>query len=290
MTDGVCRVGGVEVHYAEHGKGLPLIALHGAGVDHRELESALEPALAERGGHRRVYVDLPGMGRTPAPEHLTSNDDVVDLLVRFVDELAAGGPFLLLGHSYGAYLARAVAAERVNRAVGLALLCPVGETSRDLPTDPVTRVEGDPHALLEPEQVPGFDDYFVVRTPATARRYRDADLPGTLLADETALGRVFTRWALRPRPEERARYPHPTLILTGRQDTSAGFAAASDLLAHYPRATAAVLDDAGHALPHERPALLAAFLDDWLERAGGQAESVGEGHPGLSQSRDSAGA
>lgn len=29
----------------------------------------------------------------------------------------------------------------------------------------------------------------------------------------------------------------------------------------------AVIEDAGHALMHERPALVAALLGDWLQRA-----------------------
>jgi pimeloyl-ACP methyl ester carboxylesterase len=39
-----------------------------------------------------------------------------------------------------------------------------------------------------------------------------------------------------------------------------------DVTVHH--ATLAVLDDAGHALPHERPELLRALLAEWLTRAG----------------------
>ena len=38
------------------------------------------------------------------------------------------------------------------------------------------------------------------------------------------------------------------------------------LLRRYPRATLAVIDGAGHALPHEQPTLLAALLHEWLNR------------------------
>jgi pimeloyl-ACP methyl ester carboxylesterase len=41
---------------------------------------------------------------------LSCNDDVVTLLGDFIDQLGAG-PVMLLGHSYGAYLARGVAAQ-----------------------------------------------------------------------------------------------------------------------------------------------------------------------------------
>jgi len=38
------------------------------------------------------------------------------------------------------------------------------------------------------------------------------------------------------------------------------------LLEHYPHATLAVIEDAGHALIHERPELLAPLFSDWLKR------------------------
>jgi len=52
----------------------------------------------------------------------------------------------------------------------------------------------------------------------------------------------------------------------GRLDSTVGYAAAADLLEHYPHASLAVLDDAGHALPHEQPELLRALLAEWLTR------------------------
>jgi pimeloyl-ACP methyl ester carboxylesterase len=45
-----------------------------------------------------------------------------------------------------------------------------------------------------------------------------------------------------------------------------GYAATAALLEHHPAATLAVLDAAGHALPHEQPALLASLVTDWLDR------------------------
>ncbi|WP_320537721.1 alpha/beta fold hydrolase [Pseudarthrobacter sp. IC2-21] len=61
--------------------------------------------------------------------------------------------------------------------------------------------------------------------------------------------------------------PAPTLLVAGRRDAVAGYADTAALLDRYPHATLAVLEDAGHALMHERPELLAALLNDWLGRA-----------------------
>lgn len=50
------------------------------------------------------------MGRSTA-DGINGNDDVVTVLGEFVDR-AAGAPALVVGHSYGAYLARGVVARR----------------------------------------------------------------------------------------------------------------------------------------------------------------------------------
>jgi pimeloyl-ACP methyl ester carboxylesterase len=256
-----CRINGVTVHYVEHGDGVPLVALHGAGVDHREIEAAVE-AIVPDTGFRRIYPDLPGMGRSTA-DGLTGNDDVVTLLGDFIDRLATG-PVMLLGHSYGAYLARGVAAQRPDVVLGLALLCPVAERSRDVPDHDVVHEDAAAYDELDPAQRAGFDEYFVVRTPATARRYRDHVVPGTTLVDEAALGRIFSAW---PVDVGSQTCTAPTLIAAGRRDSAVGYADATDLLDRYPHATLAVVDGAGHALMHERPELLAALLGDWLARA-----------------------
>lgn len=256
-----CRINEVTVHFVEHGAGVPLIALHGSGVDHREIEAAVEAIVPDM-GYRRIYPDLPGMGYSTT-DGLTCNDDVVMLLGQFIDRVAEG-PALLLGHSYGAYLARGVAAQRPDAVLGVALLCSIAEGSHTVPDHHVVRQDTDAYDELDPTQRAGFDEYFVVRTPATARRYRDRVVPGTKLVDEAALGRIFAGWAV---DVGSSSFSAPSLIAAGRRDSVVGYRDAAALLERYPRATVAVIDDAGHALMHERPELLAALVGNWLDRA-----------------------
>ncbi len=256
-----CRIKNVLVHYVEHGGGsVPLVALHGAGVDHREIEAAIE-AVVPSVGYRRIYPDLPGMGRSTTGG-LTCNDDVVTLLSDFIEQLGEG-PVMLVGHSYGAYLARGLAAKRPDKVLGLALFCPVAERSRNVPDHDVVRQDTDAYDELEPAQRAGFDEYFVVRTPATARRYRDHVVPATTLVDQAALGRIFAGWTVDVGSET---FSAPTLIVAGRCDSIVGYTDATELLERYPHATLAVIESAGHALMHERPELLAALVGDWLDR------------------------
>jgi pimeloyl-ACP methyl ester carboxylesterase len=251
----------LDVHYVQHGAGRPVLVLHGSGVDHREAEACFEPALAARGGLRRIYPDLPGMGRTPAAG-LSSAEDVLELLVEFAAEVGGGEPVLLVGHSAGAYFGQGFAARRPERVAGLALICPLLPGVRDVPEHRPVVADGD----LGDEE---FRGYFVVQTPTMLDRYQRFVAPAVELVDEAAMERIGERWEL-PRPQGPP-YAGPTLVVAGRQDSTVGYAAAADLLAHYPHASLAVLDGAGHALPHERPEVLAGLLHDWLDRSDGSS-------------------
>jgi pimeloyl-ACP methyl ester carboxylesterase len=266
----LAEVNRIPVHYAQHGSGTPVLALHGAGVDHREMLGALEPVFADRPGYRRIYPDLPGMGRTPAPQRIDSNDAVLELLGGLVEVVIGQEAFLVVGHSYGGYLARAIANRRPGQVAGLALLCPIGEPGGgdERPGHVVVADTGelDPDGVLGPELAAEYRDYLVVHTPGTLRRFQETVAPGAALADRPALERIFARWELSTPPEQGTAYPNPTLILAGRQDATVGYAGSWRLLPHYPRATFAVLDRAGHGLPHEQAGLLAALLGEWLDR------------------------
>lgn len=241
------------LHVVRHGEGRPVIVLHGAGVDHREAEACFEPLL-ERHGLRRIYPDLPGMGRSPAPETLRSPDDVLHLLLDFVKQESDSEQFLLIGHSWGAYLAQAMAARAAEQVAGLALICPLLASGEEPPEHRTVVGSGD----LGDEV---FRDYFVIQTPAMLERYERYVAPAADLVDEAAIERMGESWGL---SLAAAPYEGPTLVVAGRLDSTVGYAGAAGLLDVHPQATVAVVDGAGHALPHEQPALLGALVAHWL--------------------------
>jgi pimeloyl-ACP methyl ester carboxylesterase len=243
------------MYHIEHGTGRPVLVLHGAGVDHRETEACFEPAFGGVPGLLRIYPDLPGMGRSPAPATSTCGDDVLAVLLAFADEVTGGRDYLLVGHSLGGYYALAMAARRPSQVAGLALVCPLLPGIRDVPEHRVV-TGGDLGDDV-------FRGYFVRQTPEMLARYERYVAPSAGLVDRAAAERIGAHWELTTDAEP---YPGPMLAVAGRLDSVVGYAATVDLVEEHPRATVALLDGAGHALPHEQPELLRALLAEWLDR------------------------
>ncbi|MEV4949791.1 alpha/beta hydrolase [Streptomyces sp. NPDC053755] len=263
------------LNFVERGAGTPVLALHGWTPDHRLMLGCLEPVFAPLDGYRRLYPDLPGMGRSPASPSMAGSDDVLQAVEDFVQSAIGTEPFLLVGESYGGYLARALARSRAEQVLGLALICPIGvaveRAERTVPARQVLRADADLLTSLDRRLAAEFEGVAVVQSPETVRRFREEILPGLDVADTVAMARIQKRWRLSVDPEGGEPFQRPTLILTGRQDDSVGYLDQFALLPHYPRASFAVLDVAGHNLQIEQAGLFDALMLDWLDRVAAEA-------------------
>jgi pimeloyl-ACP methyl ester carboxylesterase len=266
-------VAGVRVHYVEHGPrdaSWVLVLLHGFAADHRLMTGAFEPVLAGRDSWRRIYVDLPGMGLTEAAGHVATTDDVY-AVVRATIEALVPGRYAVAGQSYGGYLARGLVAEHRQRVNGMALVCPVlvaEHADRNVPRHRVLLRDAFCEALARGTE---FDDMTVVQTEEIHWRVQEEIVSGLAVADGPALERIARhRSGTFPREPDGMTLRAPVLIFTGRQDSSTGFRDAWPLLDHYPNATFAVLDRAGHTGHIEQPAVFRALVEEWLDRVEGQ--------------------
>ena len=119
-----CQVRDITMYYEEAGAGRPLLLLHGWPLDHRHIANDMEPLFADRAGWRRLYPDLPGMGKTRAADWITCQDQMLDLVIDFIDTVAPGERFVVAGTSYGGYLARGLVYHRGAQMDGLLLTVP----------------------------------------------------------------------------------------------------------------------------------------------------------------------
>jgi pimeloyl-ACP methyl ester carboxylesterase/predicted amino acid-binding ACT domain protein len=124
-TDRV-SVDGRTVSYARGGHGLPVLFLHGWGLDHESYRRALRRLTAR--GCNVIAPSLPGFGRSdelPVLERtLVGYARWVD---RFLEAIGADEPVVVLGHSFGGGIATRFAHDRPERVRYLVMLNAVGD-------------------------------------------------------------------------------------------------------------------------------------------------------------------
>lgn len=59
----------------------PVIIIHGCAPDHRLMMKCMELVFQKYEGYKRIYIDLPGMGKSNAPDWINSSDRILELLI-----------------------------------------------------------------------------------------------------------------------------------------------------------------------------------------------------------------
>ena len=268
-----CELKNITVHYESFGEGRPIIMLHGWSVDHRHMVSDMESIFRQRNGWKRIYLDLPGHGQTPAKDWITNQDKMLDVVLEFIDNLIPRQRFVVAGTSAGAYLARGLVHHRSASIDGLLLTVPLivaDDGKRHVPSPVILVADSALVSELDPDEAEGLFQIAVVQS----RKIVDYIRANLSSASET--GNQAFQAKIREHPENYAfsfdmdALPKPclapTLIVTGRQDSAVGYRDAWEILDNFPRGTFAVLDRSGHFLPFEQEDLFHALVDEWLDR------------------------
>ncbi|MBW8009684.1 MAG: alpha/beta hydrolase [Chloroflexi bacterium] len=271
-----CDLGNITAYYETYGEGKPIIFLHGWNIkgDHRQWSEITEPFFQNKNGWQRIYVDLPGMGKTPGADWISNSEDVVNILLKFIDKLLPDQKVLLAGFSYGGYIAQGIVYQKPEIVDGLCLLAPVTRdpSQRTLPEHVVLQEDKELLAELIPEEAQVFQMIFVVQTRKIldATKAFNAREPG----DQKFLDRLYENYIFSYDVEK---LPHPfdkpSLIVTGRQDAITGYQSPWNILHNYPRASFIVLDKAGHILMWEQEELFLNLFSEWLDRVAEQIEA-----------------
>jgi pimeloyl-ACP methyl ester carboxylesterase len=115
------QLDGVRLHYVERGSGPPLVLLHGNGSMIEDFDTSGLIELASN-NHRVIAFDRPGFGHTERPRNVVwSQAAQADLIGRALARLGVTRP-LVLGHSWGASVAVALALQYPNLVQGLVLV------------------------------------------------------------------------------------------------------------------------------------------------------------------------
>jgi non-heme chloroperoxidase len=253
---------GPRLAYAESGDpgGDALLLLHG-WPDSAFSFSRVTPLLAR--GHRTLALDQRGFGNSERPDGPCGIDDLAADAVALLDALEVDRA-VLVGHSFGSFVARRAAETRPERVRGLVLigsaLSPVNDVTREVRdavrdlADPVPEgfarefQAGTAHLPLPEEFFAGIVSESLKLPARLWREMWDAMLAFDDAADAGGIAA-------------------PTLLIWGAHDAVFSRADQDALLAAIPGARLAEYPDTGHCPNWERPERVAADLEEFAARA-----------------------
>ena len=256
--------------------GIPMLMLHGFGCQLELMRGCMEPAIEAAGMKDkvlRVYVDLPGHGRSnDAPLSLASSDAILNESLAVIDEIVPDRKFAVVGQSYGGYITLGMMAACPERLLGSALICPLSvdrlEDRRTEKGGAIVKDEAFLSTLTEAERE-SFLQNAVRADHGAWVRFRDEDAPGFASANPSFLDAVDRSFPLTHGASEFLEGPDfdkPAVLVCGRQDSMVGYLDQARLLPKLTRGTMAVLDIAGHNLQFEQPELFCSLMAEWLQR------------------------
>ncbi len=258
-------VDGVRLHYLERGTGTPVVLLHGNVVDAYDFDLSGVLGLAAR-DHRVIAFDRPGFGYSARPYgEAWSPAAQAQLLRKAFAALSIDRP-VVVGHSFGAVVALALALDHPDAVSGLVLLS--GYYHPTLRADAL---------LAIPQALPAIGD---------AIRYTVSPLAGAMMLplllkrmfSPAPLPERFTRgfvrgmavrpWQIRAESQDgaamvpaaaamRNRYRElelPTVIMAGTEDRIVDFKRhAAQLHEEIPHSILRLIPGAGHMLHYAVP-------------------------------------
>lgn len=266
-----CKIKNVSINYEIIGTGKPILMIHGYYVDHRIMAGCMEPVFNGKEGYKRIYLDLPGMGKSESAEWIKNSDALIDIITAFIEKIIPNENFLIAGQSYGGYLVRGLINKMTNRIDGAILICPViiaDNEKRNVDEHVLLVKDNELLSKLTPEDAEDFNASVVVQSERIYERYKNEVQSGIEMADGKFLRTLRKSGYEFSFDVDKVdkKFDKPTLILLGRQDDCVGYKDAWNILENFPRATFAILDAAGHALQIEQEDLLSSLVNEFLVR------------------------
>lgn len=266
-----CKIKNISINYEIIGTGKPILMLHGYYVDHRVMTGCMEPIFRYKEGFKRIYIDLPGMGKSDSAKWIINSDTMLDIVIEFIEKIIPNENFLIAGQSYGGYLSRGVIHKMANRLDGVLLICPAiiaDYNKRSVPDHVVLVKDNELLSNLTPEDAEDFNSGVVVQSKKIYQRYTDEIMSGVKIADSIFLQSLQQNGYAFSFDVDNLdnKFEKPVLILLGKQDNCAGYKDAWNILENFSRATFALLDRAGHDLQIEQAELFNPLINEWLLR------------------------
>jgi 3-oxoadipate enol-lactonase len=264
-------VNGFRMHYEDHGRGEPVVFLHGFTLDSRMWDA--QRGIAKK--HRMIVADMRFHGRSEAPEDSTftlaqAADDVRALL----DHLKISRAHLV-GLSMGGGYALETAVRYPERISSLTLASPSIQGIKTPPEAMAAFMKG--VAAYPKEGADGFrrawlaDPLFAQVNAKPARRRELEAMVGAYNVD--ALFRVMAQRKPEPQPSQLdhlGEVKAPTLVMVGALDAPHMIQAGEEAAKGIPGAQKIVYAGAGHLINMEQPDKFTRDLEAFLKRTAGR--------------------
>lgn len=266
-----CNIDDIWMNYEIIGEGKPILMIHGFYADHRLMKGCMEPIFKDLYGYKRIYIDLPGMGKTNGSEKITCSDHILNVVLKFIKKIIPEEKFLLAGESFGGYISRGIIYNMADRVDGLCLICPViyaHMDKRNVDSHVILKRDEELLAHLSDDDSDMFDKSSVVQNRRIFERYRNDVLSGIKIRKKDFL-RNIKKYGYEYSfdvDDLKHKFIKPSLILLGRQDSSVGYRDAISILENYSRATFAIIDKCGHNLQIEQERLFNELVKEWIMR------------------------
>ena len=246
------KVNGMELAWRRHGKGTPLVLVHGFPLD-GSIWDEVVPLLTDE--FDVIVPDLRGFGRSTtldAPYTVTDMaGDIAALLAHLgLDEA------MLAGHSMGGYVALAFAKKYSGRASGLCLVS--SQSGADAPEGKAGR-----YKTAEAVRDSGTGGLVDTMTPKLTADPRVQQLVHEVMARQSPAAVIGALGAMAERKdlaEFLSSYMDPLVLVHGTDDTLIPLARAYDIKAVAPAALVVEVPGAGHMPMLEDPAATAAGI------------------------------
>lgn len=267
-----CKIKDISINYEIIGEGKPVVMIHGYYPDHRLMTGCMEPVFSAKENYKRIYIDLPGMGKSESAEWITNSDIMLDIVIDFIEKVIPNENFLLVGESYGGYLSRGIMYKMPEWIDGVALICPLiipEYSKRNVPDHLVLVKDSTLLSKLTSEEAEDFNSSTVVQSERIYERYKNEIMSGVEMANGEFLQSLMKNgygFSFNIDNVDK-KFDKPVLMLLGRQDSCVGYKDAWNILENFPRATFAILDKAGHNLQIEQEELFNSLINEWIIRA-----------------------
>ena len=261
----------IKLHYEVIGEGKEVFLIHGLGCDMRLMKGCMEEKVfLKNSNYKRIYIDLPGMGKSPAFEGGVSSDKILDILTCFIKDYT-NDTFFLVGESYGGYLARGILSKLKEQVDGMVLICPVVIAKHEL------RNTAKKNVLIKDEEFlktlslkdkKHFEYYGVVLNEHTFKRYKEEIESGLKIQDNEFINKLNKKYDFSFDVDERIKnikYDKPVLFIAGRQDACVGYEDLWKISLDYDKASFILLNNAGHNLQIEQEEIFTNILKNYFK-------------------------